>query len=85
MFNVLRGHLKIKIQEAHLLCNGVYSSVAQMQDNFAFHLFIVACLILYNVLLHFIKDVCGTHYGGGYVGVKGYLVTVTKKRNFVFG
>jgi hypothetical protein len=58
----------------------VYISVAQTHDNFAFHLFIVACLILYNVLLHFIQDVCGTHCGGGYVGVKGYLVIVTKKK-----
>jgi len=54
--------------------------VAQMHENFAFCLFIVACLILYNVLLHFIKDVCGTHCGRGYVGVIGYLVTVTKKK-----
>ena len=58
----------------------MYISVVQMHDNFAFHLFIVVCLILYNVLLHFIQDVCGTHCGGGYVGVKGYLVTVTKMK-----
>ena len=65
---------------SHLLPIKMYISVAQMHDSFAFHLFIVACLILCNVLLHFIQDVCGTHCGGGYVGVKGYLVTVTKKK-----
>ena len=58
----------------------VYISVAQTHDNFAFRLFIVACLILYNVLLHFLLDVYGTRCGGCHVGVEGYLLAVTGKK-----